>query len=239
MGVIAFGILLTSVSLTTADNTTQTGESIIATENNVTQENVIPTAGVATIQYDVFSKQMTPEKRLADVKKNGLVLSTIAPTEANEDVEETETAEEPEGANEETNAKPEETRNVNESNEEVKPEVDEEELYMLSHLIYAEAGSEKCSDTTRYYVGSVVLNRMKSDLFKEDTMKGVIFAKGQYSCTWIGTYYNEPTERCIEIARDLLENGSVLPENVVFQAEFKQGDGVYDYIDNTYFCYKN
>lgn len=219
---------------------------MIVTENNITQENVMPIAGVATIKYDVFSKQMTPEKRLADVKKNGLVLSTAAPTEDTNESDVAETKETPDiaettdGVEEETNSKPEETKNVNnESNEEVKPEVDPDELYMLSHLIYAEAGSEKCSDTTRYYVGSVVLNRMKSDLFKEDTMKGVIFAKGQYSCTWIGTYYNEPTERCIEIARDLLENGSVLPENVVFQAEFKQGDGVYEHIDNTYFCYKN
>lgn len=50
-------------------------------------------------------------------------------------------------------------------------------------------------------------------------------------------------ERTIENARQLLEHGSVLPENVVFQANFPQGDGTYyEYYDEvlgttTYFCY--
>ena len=117
--------------------------------------------------------------------------------------------------------------------------INENDLYALSHLIYAEAGSELCSDDARYYVGSVVLNRVKSKYFKPNTIEGIIFQKGQYECTWIGTYYNEPTDICVKIAKDLLQNGSKLPDNVVFQAEFKQGDGVYKYIDGMYFCYKN
>ena len=117
--------------------------------------------------------------------------------------------------------------------------INENDLYALSHLIYAEAGSELCSDDTRYYVGSVVLNRVKSKYFEPNTIEGIIFQKGQYECTWIGTYYNEPTDICVKIAKDLLQNGSKLPDNVVFQAEFKQGDGVYKYIDDMYFCYKN
>ena len=116
------------------------------------------------------------------------------------------------------------------------PEVDKDELYMLSHLIYAEVGSDYISDKCKRYAGSVVLNRMKSDKFP-DTMKGVIFQDGQYACTLIGTYYNEPSDRCVEIARELLTKGSAIPDNVVFQAEFKQGDGVYDKINGTYFCY--
>lgn len=108
----------------------------------------------------------------------------------------------------------------------------------MAHLIYAEGGSEACSDKLRYYIGSVVLNRV-NHWYYPDTIEGVIFDKGQYECTWIGTYYNEPSEKCWAIAQELLENGSVLPENVVFQASFEQGDGVYEYLDGTYFCYCN
>ena len=53
----------------------------------------------------------------------------------------------------------------------------------------------------------------------------------------------EYNDRAYECAKFLLENGSVLPENVVFQAEFEQGDGVYKAFELTrgrkmYFCYK-
>ena len=110
----------------------------------------------------------------------------------------------------------------------------DDELYMLSHLIMGEAGGE--SDTCQLYVGSVVLNRIKHEHFP-DTMKEVIFQKGQYACTWDGNYNKEPTERCIENAQKLLEYGSVLPDNVVWQAGFKQGKGTYVILDGVYFCY--
>lgn len=258
MGVLAFGFLMLATAMRT-DNMTQTGESMIVAENGETREAVMPIAEVATIKYDVFSERMTPPTLMANVEKKELVLSTTAPIADGmvegakrtfDNVGDPEPSIKANTAEVVTKSNPEETKNVKEetknieSDKEVvkksiKSEVDPDELYMLSHLIYAEAGSSTCSDTTRYYVGSVVLNRVKNDWFKEDTIEEVIFADGQYACTWLGTYYNEPTERCVEIARDLLENGSVLPENVVFQAEFKQGDGVYDYMDNTYFCYKN
>lgn len=111
---------------------------------------------------------------------------------------------------------------------------DSDELYMLSHLIMGEAGG--ASDTCQLYAGSVVLNRIKSSKYP-NTMKEVIFQKGQYSCTWDGNYDKTPTDRCIQNAKYLLEHGSVLPENVVYQAMFKQGKGVYDIVDGQYFCY--
>jgi hypothetical protein len=89
-----------------------------------------------------------------------------------------------------------------------------------------------------YGVGSVVLNRVASEYFP-DTMYEVIYQKGQYACTWDGNIEKEPNERAYKIAEDLLRNGSVLPANVIFQAEFKQGDGVYSKVQNMYFCYKN
>lgn len=119
----------------------------------------------------------------------------------------------------------------------VEDTISEEDIDLLARLLFAEAGSNWIADETIYYVGSVVLNRVDSDLFP-DTLYDVIYQDGQYSCTWSGAIYNEPTDRCYRIAEDLLRNGSILPEDVLFQAEFTQGSGVYDYQDNLYFCYR-
>lgn len=116
------------------------------------------------------------------------------------------------------------------------PSVDKNELDLLAHLIYAEAGSDWCKDEMLYGVGSVVLNRMASDNYPS-TMYGVIYQKGQYACTWDGNINKKPNERAYRIAEDLLLNGSTLPEKVIYQAEFKQGTGVYKKVQNMYFCY--
>ena len=118
----------------------------------------------------------------------------------------------------------------------IEQSVDEDELYMLSHLISAEAGSDWCLDEMRLYVGSVVLNRIKCKAFP-NTMHDVIYQRGQYSCVSSGSYYGTPTKSSIETAKFLLENGSQLPENVVYQAGFEQGSGVHCIVQNMYFCY--
>lgn len=85
-------------------------------------------------------------------------------------------------------------------------------------------------------VGSVVLNR-KSDPRFPNTIAEVVFQPGQYSCTWDGNYYREPSQETINIAAELLEYGSAIDNSVVWQAEFPQGYGIYDIIGNMYFCY--
>lgn len=118
--------------------------------------------------------------------------------------------------------------------------ISEHDLQVLSWIMYAEAGSSWIPDEVQQYVGSVVLNRVNSSLFP-DTIYDVVYQKGQYQPTWSGLTFT-PDERTIENARYLLENGSILPENVLFQANFKQGSGIYyEYVDpylgSTYFCY--
>lgn len=113
----------------------------------------------------------------------------------------------------------------------------QEDLELLAHIIYAEAGSDYCTDEMRYGVGSVVLNRVEDECFP-DTLYNVIYQKGQYQCTWDGNIDKTPDERSYRIAQDLLNNGSIFPSDVVYQAEFKQGSGVYSKIQNIYFCYK-
>lgn len=115
----------------------------------------------------------------------------------------------------------------------------ENDLYVLSHIISAEAGN--CSEDMMLSVGSVVLNRVADDRFP-DTIEEVVFQPGQYSPTWNGAYYAEPTEGAIEAAKTLLKDGTQIDASVVWQSNFPQGQGVYDTIESPwgsvmYFCY--
>lgn len=110
------------------------------------------------------------------------------------------------------------------------------EYEMLAHMIMAEGGSDYLPDEVPYGVGTVILNRIASPNYP-DTMYGVIHQSGQYAVA--GYYMNvEPTERCYRIAYDLLSNGSSWPKNIVYQAQFTQGSGVYYSSNGEYFCYE-
>ena len=111
----------------------------------------------------------------------------------------------------------------------------DEDLEILSHLLAGECQSYP--DREQLLVGSVALNRVKNPNYP-NTLKGVVFQKGQYACTWDGNYYRKPTERNRANARWLLENGSILPENVVYQSGGRQGSGVYIRTEYHYFCYR-
>jgi spore germination cell wall hydrolase CwlJ-like protein len=122
----------------------------------------------------------------------------------------------------------------------VKKSYSEEDLMLLAGIIQNEAGSDFCSNYHQKIIASVVENRVKSDYFP-DSIEEVIFQKGQYAIT-DKEFYN-PTKRAIRNAKYVLENGSILPSNCLFQSEFSQGDGVYlkikTIISTTYICYKN
>ena len=111
---------------------------------------------------------------------------------------------------------------------------DDSDVRALAHLIYAEGNT--LGEEGMLYVGSVVLNRV-SNPYYPDTIQGVIFDKGQYACIDDGHYFNEPSARAYELAEVLIEEGSVLPDYVLYQSEFVQG-GVYAHVGNTYFCYQ-
>lgn len=122
----------------------------------------------------------------------------------------------------------------------------EEDLEILAIIIYQEAGGNACSDDTRRKVGSVFLNRVNSPLFP-NTFEEVATAPRQHGTLsktglkWPDRASKEveahAVQRAYNIAAELLVGGSILPDNVIWQAAFKQGDGVYCYQDNTYFCY--
>ncbi len=125
------------------------------------------------------------------------------------------------------------------------PQIDFEELWLLSKIIYAEAGSVWLPMEWKMAVGEVVLNRMASPEFPE-TMREVLEQPGQYYGK-NSRYFNSllPSEACTEAARRLLEGERVLGEpGVVFQSNYRLGSGVYlelkdKYLGSTYLCWSS
>ena len=113
----------------------------------------------------------------------------------------------------------------------------EEEISLLARLITAETGGT--DEYLSYLTGSVVINRMNNPSFP-DTLFGVIYQNNpiQYQCTVDGHIYQPYTDLAWEIAEELLTYGTTIPENVLYQAEFVQGKGIYKKVGNTYFCWK-
>ena len=104
------------------------------------------------------------------------------------------------------------------------------DLWYLSHVIQQEAGY--CSEEMQEAVGSVVLNRLNDDRFP-DTIPEVIEQPGQYS-TASHLTASEPTQQVIDVAVDLLENGSTLPDDIIYQANFPQGGYTYMTLSTSY-----
>ena len=113
----------------------------------------------------------------------------------------------------------------------------QENVGILAHVMEGEAGDQ--SDACQQSVGQVVLNRVKSEEFKQNTIKTVVFAPGQYACTWDGNYDKKPSERAYKNAKAVL-TGNVcikVPENVVYQSQFRQGSGIWQKIGTETFCF--
>lgn len=126
--------------------------------------------------------------------------------------------------------------------EDAKPKYTEEDLDLLARIINAEAGCSWIPDWVQQMVGSVVLNRVNSSLFP-NTIRDVIYQPGQYGPVWNGSINKTPSQRVINNARYILENGSVCPSNVTGQNGIITGSGLYtSYYDSIlgttiYFCY--
>ena len=84
--------------------------------------------------------------------------------------------------------------------------------------------------------GSVVLNRVKRAGWP-NTIYDVLSQKGQYA-TWKDIGKKDPPAEVYALADKLLTEGSIAPENVVYQAMFKQGSGLYHVENGEYFCYE-
>ena len=130
----------------------------------------------------------------------------------------------------------------------------DEDIRILTTTVFHEAGHT--TEQQRQYVAQVVLNRVEDSRFP-DTVKGVITQPGQYSTKYAtveaanaiqatdsknGTYYYGTCEDSVKAAM----MGQVeMPSNVLYQANFSQGKGVWKsvyfnsgwYASTSYFCY--
>ena len=104
------------------------------------------------------------------------------------------------------------------------------DLWYLSRVIQTESGF--CTQEMQEAVGSVVLNRVNDDRFP-DSIPEVIEQPGQYStASYLASV--EPTQEAINVAVDLLENGSKLPADIIYQANFSQGAYTYMTLSTSY-----
>ena len=119
----------------------------------------------------------------------------------------------------------------------VEPESD---LWLIAKVVCGEA--QNCDRTEMEYVASVILNRVADPRFP-NSVREVVYAPGQYSCVNDGNWQKVPTQANWEEAEYVLnmfnEHGyTVLPANVVFQSQSRQGSGVYLYTEwGHYYCY--
>ncbi|MBQ6540308.1 MAG: cell wall hydrolase [Oscillospiraceae bacterium] len=84
---------------------------------------------------------------------------------------------------------------------------DDDDVYWLSHIIYAEAGGESYEGMVA--VGNVVLNRVASGSFP-NTIKGVIFQTSQFTPAESGSVYKDPSSAAISAAKDALNGVNVV-----------------------------
>lgn len=114
-----------------------------------------------------------------------------------------------------------------------------EDIALLAEVMYHENWHTDKDHLTARWTGAVVLNRVKHKNYP-NTIKSVLYQKNptQYSTTHKFFTVELPKE-CYEMAIDLLKYGSPdVPENVTFQATFRQGSGLWRELNGEKFCYE-
>lgn len=119
---------------------------------------------------------------------------------------------------------------------------------IIATLTYNEAG-HGCSERQMELVAAVPCNRVHSDKFPNSIYE-VVTQKNQYHPAYADpdSYYSrraradeETWEKCQEIAARALLGQVECPADVLYQAEFVQGTGVYEIhqtsYSTTYFCF--
>lgn len=116
----------------------------------------------------------------------------------------------------------------------------DDDLFYLAAAVCREAGGE--SEEIQLLVANVVINRVNSSIYP-DTIYGVLTDYRQYGMMWkygvsFPSWADQDTiDHCYDVARRILEGERVCPDNVLFQAEFEQGSGIYKQFNGFYFCY--
>lgn len=114
----------------------------------------------------------------------------------------------------------------------------EKDIRLVAEVIFWENWWTDPEKEAAYKTGAVVMNRVHGKNWP-NTVHDVVYQKGQYSTTKY-FYTKEIPQECYEMARDIVLHGTPdVPANVVYQARFEQGSGVWgDPINGEYFCYE-
>ena len=117
---------------------------------------------------------------------------------------------------------------------------------LLAQMMYAEEGvffsifanDPDANERVHKLAGSVIIHRLNCHLGGAQTLADVLYAPGQYDYRTIQRVEQGQTlpPQVYQWAEELLTNGAIGPDNLIFQAEFVQGTEVYDHIGNQYFC---
>ena len=111
----------------------------------------------------------------------------------------------------------------------------QEEINLLAEVIYHENWHTDKEHLAAYYTGAVAMNRVHSPAWP-DTVKAVLYQKGQYSTTKY-FYTKELPPEVYEMAWDIYRNGTPdVPEDVIFQAMRPLGK-TWKKVNTDYFCY--
>lgn len=111
----------------------------------------------------------------------------------------------------------------------------QEEINLLAEVIYHENWHTDKEHMAAYYTGAVVMNRVNSKAWP-DTVKGVLYQRGQYSTTKY-FYTKEIPPEVYDMAWDIYRNGTPdVPEDVIFQAMRPLGK-TWKKVNTDYFCY--
>ena len=111
-----------------------------------------------------------------------------------------------------------------------------EEVGLLAEVIYWENWHTDKEHLAAYYTGAVVMNRVNSSAWP-DTIKAVLYQKGQYSTTKY-FYTKEIPPEVYDMAWDIYRNGTPeVPENVIFQAMRPLGK-TWKKVNTDYFCFE-
>lgn len=92
------------------------------------------------------------------------------------------------------------------------PKIDDE-TYLLAQIIHAEAKGEPYEG--KLAVGNVIINRKNSDQFP-DTIKGVIFQKGQFQPVSNGSIYNKPGSEALQAAKEVMNGKRVVGNQALY-----------------------
>lgn len=118
------------------------------------------------------------------------------------------------------------------------------DVKMLGDVMWLENGytgkTEQENKEVLIATGSVVINRVRSGEWGGDTIKDVIFAKGQYAKSTRDRIGKTDTPDWVyDLAEDMLDYGTNVPEYVVFQSMQPKLGTVWKVIDGEYFATSN